>query len=193
MRYGLWDHLKMILLIPNSILHTFLSGRVRHLRENLTFAKQHLSLSLSLGKIIAVLIKRVVYIKCCYWNSYPLDSSRAFSWTCSNVSINDLHPSIFWPHIRIFAAKWARSAKKIGLTIRDKIYRHFLPKKRKVPYSSFIKCLVFLPILMLGENPEIWAPSSISPFVSPQLGHSGTNFLLEPKIPRPIKPKAQGQ
>ena len=66
-------------------------------------------------------------------------------------------------------------------TIPDKLYWHFLPKKRKIPYYTFTKCLVFLPILMLGENPQIRAPSYISPLILPQLDNSGTNFLFEPK------------
>ena len=70
-------------------------------------------------------------------------------------------------------------------TMPDKLYWHFLPKKRKIPYYTFRKCLVFLPILMLGENPLIRALSYISPLILPQLDNSGTNFLFEPKSQRP--------
>ena len=37
MRSGLWDHFKIIVLIPNSILNTFLSGRVRYLFRKFNF------------------------------------------------------------------------------------------------------------------------------------------------------------
>ena len=37
MRSGQWDHFKMIVLIPNSIFNTFLSGRVRYLFRKFDF------------------------------------------------------------------------------------------------------------------------------------------------------------
>ena len=46
MRTELWNLFQTIALIPNSILNTFLSGRVRPILYGiLDFAKQHLSLS----------------------------------------------------------------------------------------------------------------------------------------------------
>ena len=54
----LWDHFKLIVLIPNSIVSTFLSGRMKIIfPENLTFAKQHLSLG---GNIAMHIKKRVI-------------------------------------------------------------------------------------------------------------------------------------
>ena len=38
-------------------------------------------------------------------------------------------------------------------TIPDKLYWHFHPKNQKIPYYTFTKCLVFLLIFILGENP----------------------------------------
>ena len=61
-------------------------------------------------------------------------------------------------HLLLWLARFPHPLSDCA-TIPEKLHWHFLPKKRKNPYYTFTKCLVFLPILMLY----------ISPLILPQL------------------------
>ena len=70
----------------------------------------------------------------------------------------------------------------------DKLYWHFLPKKRKIPYYTFkneMSCF-FADFDARRKPLDKRALSYSSPLILPQLDHSGTNFLFEPKSLRPI-------
>ena len=68
--------------------------------------------------------------------------SNPLGFTCDKSNTNNVHQMVQFFFLFSLAP-----------TMPDKLSWHFVPKKRKIPYYTFTKCLVFLPILIPGENP----------------------------------------